>query len=84
MLDDAIFEEVVSDSFHPFKIDKTLLETSLRKVTLQRKGVPVLFGSSLKNKGIQPLLDAVVSYLPSPQDRNLDMLVFDTNIYSLC
>ena len=40
----------------------------LRILTLSRRIVPVLCGSSLKNKGVQPLLDAVVHYLPSPKD----------------
>lgn len=44
------------------------LREALRRVTLANKGVPVLCGSSLRNKGIQPLLDAVVDYLPSPLD----------------
>jgi elongation factor G len=41
---------------------------AIRKGCLQRNLVPVLCGSSLKNKGVQPLLDAVVHYLPSPLD----------------
>ncbi len=44
------------------------VHAGLRLLTLSRKIVPVLCGSSLRNKGIQPLLDAVVSYLPSPKD----------------
>ena len=44
------------------------LKTALRRATLANKGVPVLCGSALKNKGIQPLLDAVIDYLPSPLD----------------
>jgi len=44
------------------------LRTSLRRSTLALKLVPVLAGSSLKNKGVQPLLDAIVDYLPSPAD----------------
>ncbi len=41
---------------------------ALRKVTLSLKGVPVLCGTALRNKGIQPILDAVIDYLPSPDD----------------
>ncbi|MDI6815504.1 MAG: EF-Tu/IF-2/RF-3 family GTPase, partial [Dehalococcoidales bacterium] len=44
------------------------LRGALRRVTLANKGVPILCGSALRNKGIQPLLDAIVSYLPSPLD----------------
>jgi elongation factor G len=44
------------------------MRKSIRKSTLQLKIVPVLAGSAFKNKGIQPLLDAVVDFLPSPVD----------------
>jgi elongation factor G len=44
------------------------MRKSIRKSTLSLKIVPVLAGSAFKNKGIQPLLDAVVDYLPSPID----------------
>ena len=44
------------------------LRGALRRVTLANKGIPILCGSALRNKGIQPLLDAIVSYLPSPPD----------------
>ncbi len=44
------------------------MRKSIRKSTLALKIVPVLAGSAFKNKGIQPLLDAVVDYLPSPLD----------------
>ncbi len=44
------------------------IRQALRKATLGGKGVPVLCGSALKNKGVQALLDAVVYYLPSPLD----------------
>jgi elongation factor G len=44
------------------------MRKSIRKSTLALKVVPVLAGSAFKNKGIQPLLDAVIDYLPSPVD----------------
>jgi elongation factor G len=50
------------------KIDQREIKSAVRKVTLERRAVPVLCGSAFKNKGIQPLLDAVVDYLPSPLD----------------
>ena len=49
-----------------FTVDE--VRRGLRLGTLQNRIVPVLTGSALKNKGIQPMLDAVVSYLPSPLD----------------
>ena len=44
------------------------LKKALRKATIAYKLVPIFCGSSLRNKGVQPLLDAVVDYLPSPID----------------
>ena len=43
-------------------------QAALRRVTLAGKGVPVLYGAALRNRGIQPLLDAVVDYLPAPTE----------------
>jgi len=45
-----------------------MLKRALRKATLEIAVTPVLLGSAFKNKGVQPLLDAVVDYLPSPLD----------------
>ena len=47
-------------------IDEAQLKAALRKATIDCKIVPVLAGAALRNKGVQPLLDAVCDYLPSP------------------
>jgi elongation factor G len=50
-------------------IPEKLLKKAVRAATLSLKAVPVLLGSSFKNKAVQNLLDAVVDYLPSPADK---------------
>ncbi|GJD08030.1 Elongation factor G [Galdieria sulphuraria] len=50
-------------------LSEEAIQKAIRRVTLQRKLVPVLCGASLRNRGVQCLLDAVVSYLPSPMER---------------
>ncbi len=60
--DDEIMEAYLSEA--PLEIDS--LKAAIRKATIALKLVPVLCGSALRNKGVQPLLDAIVDYLPSP------------------
>src|SRR5216683_1951977 len=62
--DDAVLEKFLSE--HDLTPED--LRASIRRSTLAMKIVPVLAGSAFKNKGIQPLLDAVVDFLPSPVD----------------
>jgi elongation factor G len=62
--DDTIMERYVADE----KITADDLRRALRKATIASRVVPVLCGSAFKNKAVQPLLDAVVDYLPSPLD----------------
>ena len=45
------------------------LYAALRRCAVGGKGVPVVCGSALRNRGIQPLMDAVTTYLPSPNER---------------
>ena len=49
--------------------DEETLKRCIRKATITRAFYPMLCGSAFKNKGVQPLLDAVVDYLPAPSDR---------------
>ncbi|MCX5811534.1 MAG: elongation factor G [Proteobacteria bacterium] len=63
----------VEDSFmerylEGYEIDEASIKEAIRKGTLNGSVIPVLCGSAFKNKGVQPLLDAIVDYLPSPQD----------------
>src|ERR1700674_1013805 len=62
--DDAILEKYLAE--HVLTPEE--LRASIRRSTIALKLVPVVAGSAFKNKGIQPLLDAVVDYLPSPLD----------------
>jgi elongation factor G len=62
--DDELMEAYLSDE----AIDVDRLKAAIRKATLDISMTPVLCGSSFKNKGVQPLLDAVIDYLPSPLD----------------
>ncbi|XP_077860145.1 ribosome-releasing factor 2, mitochondrial isoform X1 [Macaca mulatta] len=68
---DLVLEEF-SENFDLLPAEK--LQTAIHRVTLAQTAVPVLCGSALKNKGIQPLLDAVTVYLPSPEERNYEFL----------
>jgi len=63
-VDDEIMEAYLSES--PIT-DESLLN-AIRKATINLNLVPVFCGSALKNKGIQPLLDAIIRFLPSPVD----------------
>jgi elongation factor G len=63
-VDDEIMEKYLGEE----EILESELNTAIRTATIGRKMVPVLCGSALKNKGIQPLLDAIEAYMPSPLD----------------
>jgi elongation factor G len=61
-------DHIMSKYVHGEAVTAEELHAALRRGTVDLKVVPVLCGSAFKNKGIQPLLDAVVDYLPSPMD----------------
>jgi elongation factor G len=62
--DDELVELILEEQ----EIPKERVVAAIRKATLEIKMTPVLCGSSFKNKGVQPLLDAVIDFLPSPLD----------------
>ena len=63
--DEALMEKFFDD---PDSITEDEIYSALRKATLSMEAVPVLCGSAFKNRGVQPLLDAICAYLPSPID----------------
>jgi elongation factor G len=63
-VDESLMERYLEDA----RIPPEDLRAAVRASTLAMKHVPVICGASFKNKGVQPLLDAVVDYLPSPLD----------------
>jgi len=65
----ATFDDSITEKFlNEEEIPSSLLRTALRRATISGQAVPVLCGAAFKNKGVQPMLDAVVSFLPSPLD----------------
>jgi len=62
--DDTVMEKYLAEE----EITPVDFQNALRSVTLKSQAVPILCGSAFKNKGVQPMLDAVVDYLPSPLD----------------
>ncbi|NWS31152.1 EFGM factor, partial [Polioptila caerulea] len=62
-------DELLGELFLEEKIPTAAqLKLAIRRATLQKSFTPVLVGSALKNKGVQPLLDAVLEYLPNPSE----------------
>ncbi len=67
LLDDRLMELMLEDK----PIPEPLLHEIIRRHTIANDICPVLMGSAYRNKGVQPLLDAIVRYLPSPLDREV-------------
>lgn len=61
------------------EIPEKMLRNAMRKGVISREIVPVFMGSAYKNKGVQTLLDAVLQYLPAPEDVNNFVLDLDDN-----
>lgn len=65
MVSDEIMELLLEEQ----EVPRELIHKTIREATIAQAICPVLMGSAYKNKGVQPLLDAVANYLPSPLDR---------------
>ncbi len=68
-VDDVILEKMMEG------VEPTVTEIhqAIRRATIAHKFTPVLLGTALKNKGVQPLLDAVIQYLPNPMETYVTM-----------
>ena len=75
----SLFSDELADSYMDGKETEDHIIKAIRTGTLSREITPVLLGSAYKNKGIQPLMDAIVAYLPSPEDRNNTALDLDND-----
>ena len=61
-------EELLEKYLESGELTEDEIRSGIRKLTINREAYPVLCGSAFKDKGVQPMLDAVVDYLPSPED----------------
>jgi len=68
-LDESVIDEFLETEDYS-KVSTALLKSSIRKLTIAGEITPILCGSSFKNIGVQPLMDAIVDYLPSPVENS--------------
>jgi elongation factor G len=73
----SMFSDELTEAMLEERVTEDLIHAALRNATLARKVTPVLIGSAYKNKGVQPLLDAVVHYLPNPTEVVNDAINLD-------
>lgn len=81
--DDTLADLIISnDSL--VNVNAVQLSDAIRRATIDQKVVPVLLGSAYKNSGVQPLMDAVIQYLPSPSDRKSSHQDYFEQVSDLC
>jgi elongation factor G len=75
----SMFSDELTEAALEEKVTEDLIISAVRKATLTREITPVFMGSAYKNKGVQPLLDAVTSLRPCPSDVENEALDMDNN-----
>ncbi|MEK6775528.1 MAG: elongation factor G [bacterium] len=73
----SLFSDKLTEAILEENVTEELIYDAIRKGTLSLAMTPVLVGSAYKNKGVQSLLDAVIRYLPSPEDTSYTVLDLD-------
>ena len=76
---DDRFLELYLDNEPGHELNPGAIRNTIRALTIKRDIVPVLCGASLRDIGVQPLLDAIVNYLPSPADRPMPLIRLQNN-----
>ncbi|EMR10072.1 translation elongation factor G [Pneumocystis murina B123] len=79
-VDEILIDAFLNSGSNLLHIDSNVLSQAVRRATLSNFLIPVFYGSSLKNIGIQLLLDAMVTYLPSSEERSDETLSFIKDI----
>eukprot|EP00049_Salpingoeca_infusionum_P024246 m.15368 g.15368 ORF g.15368 m.15368 type:complete len:738 (-) comp6589_c0_seq2:77-2290(-) len=74
-IDEPLMEHVLENDLMETPPDVSELKAALRRVTMSREGMPLLCGAARRFKGVEPLLDSVIDFLPSPLDRPEAQLV---------
>ena len=74
-VDESVAERILGDE-DVLKIPADILNSAIRAATIKQTIVPLLCGSSFKNRAVQPLMDAILTYLPNPDDRKHDFATF--------
>ncbi len=72
-------EEITQLFLEDKEIGLDIIKREIRRGTISRFIIPVLMGTSLKNIGIEPLIDSIVDYLPSPFEKSFSAFSLDTN-----
>ena len=74
-MDNQLIEKLSDDFFDPLTLTQEELVGGIRRLTVANVATPIFCGSSLQNMAVQPLMDAIVSYLPGPQEKPVHMYV---------
>ena len=70
-MDDQLIDRIADDSFDPLTLSHEELEGGIHRLTKACLATPLLCGSSLQNVAVQPLMSAILSYLPGPEERRI-------------